>query len=141
MPRRAVSMLLLYLLFLFYACATLAWTPIFSEGVATLTQLVVPALVYLLAWRVGLHADLMDRLRRTCLLGIGIAALLAIAVHGGLYGPFGLQLSPRPMAISLVVLFVCATIHSRSWRFTVLVGGVSLVIAMATGSRMSSLVL
>jgi hypothetical protein len=141
LPRRAVSMLLPYLLFLSYACATLAWTPIFSEGVATLTQVVVPALAYLLAWRVRLHADLLDRLRKTCLCGIGIAALLAIAVQGGLYGPFGLQLSPRPMAISLVVLFVCATIHSTSWRFTVLVGGISLAIAMATGSRMSSLVL
>lgn len=141
LPRRAIGMLLPYLLFLSYACATLAWTPIFSEGIATLTQLVVPALAYLLAWRVRLNADLMDRLRKTCLRGIGIAALLAIAVQGGLYGPLGLQLSPRPMAISLVILFVCATIHSTSWRFTVLVGSISLAIAMATGSRMSSLVL
>jgi hypothetical protein len=141
LPRRAVSMLLPYLLFLLYACATLTWTPIFGEGVATLTQVVVPALAYLLAWRVRLNADLMERLRKTCLRGIGIAAVLAVAVQGGLYGPFGLELSPRPMAISLVVLFVCATIHSRSWRFTVLTGGVSLAIAMATGSRMSSLVL
>jgi hypothetical protein len=45
------------------------------------------------------------------------------------------------MAISLVVLFVCATIHSTSWRFTVLVGTIALAIAIVTGARMSSLVL
>jgi hypothetical protein len=58
-----------------------------------------------------------------------------------LYGPFGLLLSPRPMAISLVVLFIVATLHSTSWRFTIVVGAITLAIAIATGSRMSSLVL
>jgi O-antigen ligase len=142
LPRRAVGMLLPYLLFLGYACASLTWTLSFNEGVATLTQFVVPALVYLLAWRVRLGADLLRRLRKASLRGLGIAVLLAaVTVQGGLYGPLGVRLSPRPMAISLVVLFVAATLHSTSWRFTVLVGGIALAIAIATGSRMSSLVL
>jgi hypothetical protein len=140
-PRRAVGMLLPYLLFVGYAGATLAWTLNASEGVATLMQLVVPAMVYLLAWRVRLRAGLLTRLRTASLCGLGVAVLLTVAVKGGLQLPLGVELSSRPMAISLVVLFVAATLHSTSWRFTVLVGGIALAIAMATGSRMSSLVL
>jgi O-Antigen ligase len=140
-PKPAVRLLLPYLLYLAWACVTLAWAPSFGEGLATLAQFAVPALVYLLAWRVPLGPDLLVRLRKVCLGALAIAALLAIAAQGGPYGTLGLQLSPRPMAISLVVLFVAATLHSTSWRFTLLVGGVSLAIAMATGSRMSSLVL
>jgi hypothetical protein len=141
LPLRAVSMLLAYVLFLLYTCVTLAWTPTLGDGVASLTQLALPALAYLLAWCVRLDASLQGRLRNACLRGLGIAALLAVAVQGGLYGPFGLLLSPRPMAISLVVLFIVATLHSTSWRFTIVVGAITLAIAIATGSRMSSLVL
>jgi hypothetical protein len=139
LPQAAVRHALPYLLFLAYACTTLAWAPSFGEGFATLLQFTVPALVYLLAWRVPFDAGLFDRLQKICLWALGVAAALAVAVLSGVGGP--LELSPRPMAISLVVLFVAATIHSTSWRFTVLVGGISLAIAMATGSRMSSLVL
>lgn len=139
LPQRAIRLALPYLLFLAYACTTLAWAPSFGEGFATLLQLTVPALIYLLAWCVPLDAGLLDRLRKVCLRAVGVAAVLAVAVLAGVSGP--LELSPRPMAISLVVLFVAATIRSTSWRFTVLVGGISLTIAMATGSRMSSLVL
>jgi O-antigen ligase len=139
LPQPAVRHALPYLLFLAYACTTLAWAPSFGEGFATLLQFIVPALIYLLAWRVPLDAGLYQRLQKVCLWALGIAAALAVAALGGLGGP--LKLSPRPMAISLVVLFVAATIYSRSWRFTVLVGGISVAIAMATGSRMSSLVL
>jgi hypothetical protein len=139
LPQRAIRLALPYLLFLAYACTTLAWAPSFGEGVATLLQFTVPALIYLLAWRVPPGVHLYDRLRRVCLWALGVAAVLAVAALTGVSGP--LELSPRPMAISLVVLFVAATIHSTSWRLTVLVGGISLAVAMATGSRMSSLVL
>jgi uncharacterized membrane protein YfbV (UPF0208 family) len=139
-PRRAMPFLLPYLLFLAYACATLAWTQDVGEGVATLTQFIVPALAYLLAWRVSVRfePDILPRLRRTCLSGLAIAAVLAVGlqVEGG-----PLLLSPRPMAISLVVIFVVATIQSTSWRYTLMVGVVALSIAIATGSRMSTLVL
>jgi hypothetical protein len=141
LPRRAVGLLLPYLLFLGYACTTLAWTLNANEGVATLMQFAVPAMVYLLAWRVRPHAGLLPRLRQASLCGLGLAVLLTVAVKAGLQLPLGMELSSRPMAISLVVLFVAATLHSTSWRFTVLVGGIALAIAMATGSRMSSLVL
>jgi hypothetical protein len=141
LPRRAVGTLLPYLLFLAYACATLAWSLNANEGVATLMQFVVPAMAYLLAWRVPLQAGLLSKLRRASLCGLGVAVLLTVADNGGVPLPAGMDLSARPMAISLVVLFVAATLRSTSWRFTVLVGGVALAIAMATGSRMSSLVL
>lgn len=141
LPRRAVGTLLPYLLFLAYACATLAWSLNANEGVSTLMQFVVPAMVYLLAWRLGPHAGLLTRLRTASLWGLGVAALLTVAVTGGLQLPLGMDLSSRPMTISLAVLFVTATLRSTSWRFTVLVGGIALAIAMVTGSRMSSLVL
>ena len=141
LPRRAVRLLLPYLLFVGYACATLAWSLNASEGVATLMQFIVPAMVYLLAWRLGLHAGLYTRLRTASLWGLVVAVLLTVAFMGGLQLPLGMELSSRPMGISLVVLFVTATLHSTSWRFTVLVGGIALAISMATGSRMASLVL
>jgi hypothetical protein len=141
LPQRALGLLLPYLLFLVYACATIAWTPSFGEGVATLAQFTVPALIYLLAWCVPYDPSFLARLRKVCLWALGVAALLAIAVRSGLPSSLGLELSPRPMAISLVVLFIVTTLHSRSWRFTLLMGGGSLAIAIATGSRMSSLVL
>jgi hypothetical protein len=141
LPKRAVGTLLPYLLFLGYAALTLAWTLDFNEGVAYLTQFLVPALVYLLAWRVRADDAFQAMLRRTCLRVLAIAVLLVIVVEGGLSGPLDLQLSERPMSISLVVLFVGATLSSRSWGFTVLVGGTAVAIAIATGSRMASLVL
>jgi hypothetical protein len=141
LPRRAVGTLLPYLLFLGYAALTLAWTLNFSDGVAYLTQFLVPALVYLLAWRVRVDAAFQAMLRRTCLGALAVAVLLVVVVEGGLNGPSDLRLSARPMSISLVVLFVGATLSSRSWGFTVLVGGTAVALAIATGSRMASLVL
>jgi O-Antigen ligase len=141
LPKRAVGTLLPYLLFLCYAALTLAWTLSFYEGVAFLMQFLVPALVYLLAWRVQVDAALEAMVRRTCLQVLAIAVLLVIVVQSGLGGPLGLRLSDRPMSISLVVLFVGATLYSRSWGFTVLVGGIAIAAAVVTGSRMASLVL
>jgi O-antigen ligase len=141
LPRRAVGTLLPYLLFLGYAALSLAWALNFNEGVATLTQFLVPALVYLLAWRVRADAEFQAMLRRTCLRALAIAVLLVVVVQAGLNGPLDLFLSYRPMAISLVVLFVGATLSSRTWGFTVLVGGTAIAVAIATGSRMASLVL
>jgi len=141
LPQRAIGVLLPYLLFLAYACATVAWAFNFGEALATLAQFTVPALVYLLAWRVPLDPALLARLRQASLGTLGVAALLAIVVRTGLHTAVGLELSPRPMAIGLVGVFVAATLRSRSWRFTLLVGGACLAIAILTGSRMSSLVL
>lgn len=141
LPRRAIGVLLPYLLFLAYACATVAWAFNFGEALGTLAQFTVPALVYLLAWRVSLDPALLARLRQASLGTLGIAALLAIVVRTGLHTSVGLELSPRPMAIGLVGVFVAATLRSTSWRFTLVVGGICLAVAISTGSRMSSLVL
>jgi O-Antigen ligase len=141
LPKRAVGTLLPYLLFLCYAALTLAWTLSFYEGIAFLMQFLVPALVYLLAWRVRVDAALEAMVRRTCLQVLAIAVLLVIVLESGLGGPLNLRLSARPMSISLVLLFVGATLYSRSWGFTVLVGGAAVAVTIVTGSRMASLVL
>jgi hypothetical protein len=109
--------------------------------VLTLPQLTVPLLAYVLAWRAADRAEqVLDRLARICLLGLGLVTVLLVAetVLGGLPG---LELSVRPVAISLAVMFVVATINARSWRRTMAIGVSVVLIAGLTGSRMSSAVL
>lgn len=139
--RRALRLLTPYLLFLAYATASLAWTPTFAEGLATVVQLAMPGLVYLVAWRLPAHLDPLPEFRLLAQWGL-VAAAVTVVVVVGLGGPFGLQMStPRPMAISLVVLFVCASATSTSWRTTLAYGLAAIAIAMATGSRASAAVL
>jgi len=112
LPGRAIRHLLPYLMFLFYAAVTLAWVELLGRGVATLAQLTVPAVGYLVAWRVPATVGLRRKLRTAALWGLGIAALLAV-VH--LMGqPLPLDPSIRGMSIGLIVLFVVATMDSRS---------------------------
>jgi O-antigen ligase len=140
---RSVRSILPYLLFLLYASATLAWAPSLGKGVATLIQLLVPALTFLLAWRVPHSVELRGRWRPVCWLGLGIAAVLtAVAVsQGGVGKPAGAVLSTRSMSIALTVLFVVATIDARSWRYTVLVWVGAMTVSLAVGSRLASAVL
>lgn len=138
--RRALRSVMPYLAFLVYATASLAWTTTFGEGLATTVQLAVPLLVYLVAWRLAPDEDPLPSLRARSRWGLVVAAVVLIVVVG-MGGPFGLEMStPRPMAISLVVLFVCATIGSS--RETALwLGAAAIGIAVATGSRASAAVL
>jgi O-antigen ligase len=109
--------------------------------VLTLLQLTVPLLAYVLAWRAADRAELVvNRLAQICLLCLGLVTVLLVAVSvlGGLPG---LELSVRPVAISLAIMFVVATINTRSWRHTMLIGVTIVLIAGLTGSRMSSAVL
>jgi O-antigen ligase len=139
--RRAVRSCLPYLLFLVYATVTLGWATSLTEGGLNLAQYVVPALAYLLAWRLPPSVALRERLRVISLRGLGVAAVLAVAFIAGLEALYGLEINPRPMAISLVVIFVVATVGSTSWRYTLPIGALALAIALGTGSRMSSAVL
>ena len=138
---RAVRLLLPYLAFLLYAAVSLAWVQDFHEGVATLVQFTVPVLAYLLAWRVPDSSMIRDRLRVMSLRGIGLAVVVTVVFFSGLDLRLGLDLSPRPMSISLAVLFVVATLESRSWRYTTAVAVVALLIAAGVGSRLSSAVI
>jgi O-antigen ligase len=138
--RRAVRYLTPYLLFLVYAMVTLLWAPMFGSGVKVLLQLAVPAVAYLIAWRVPNDVALQDRLRTISRWGLAVAAVLAA---GGLvlgnrviFGPVS-----RPASLSLVVLFVTATLDSRSWRVTLLVAALALLLTVAAGARAASVVL
>jgi hypothetical protein len=139
--RRAVRSCLPYLLFHVYATVTLGWAISFDEGTLNLLQYVVPALAYLLAWRLPPSVKLLERLRTISLRSLGVAALLSAVFIAGLETLAGLTINARPMAISLVVLFVVATVGSTSWRYTLAIGALALGMALGTGSRMSSAVL
>jgi hypothetical protein len=82
----------------------------------------------------------LNRPAQICLLCLGLAAvlLLAVSVLGGLPG---LELSVRPVAMSLAIVFVVATVNAPSWRRTMLIDVTVVLIAGLTGSRMSSAVL
>jgi O-antigen ligase len=132
--RRAARYLAPYVLFLVYACATLAWTGSLQKGLATLAQFVVPALAYLLAWRA--RGFEIWKLSTTSLYVLAAAVVLVIA-----FIPAAGAFSQRPATISCVVLFAIATINSKSWRFTILIAAIGLAVALSTGSRMSSVVM
>jgi hypothetical protein len=141
----AVRLLLPYLLFLLFACASLAWVDYFGDSASSgrqfLVQLVVPVLAYLVAWRVRDAAQLWSRLQRTSLIALALAAVAVALTFGDLQGPFGIQLAPRALSMSLVVLFLVATASSTSWRYTCLIGGLVIAMTLATGSRMATAVL
>jgi O-antigen ligase len=138
---RAVRLLLPYLLFLVYAAVSLAWTDSFDEGVASLVQLIVPVLAYLVAWRIPDSAAVEERLRSMALRGLGLAVLVTMLFLAGLHLRLGVPLSLRPMSISLAVLYVVATLNSPSWRRTTALGMVAVGTAASVGSRLSSAVL
>jgi hypothetical protein len=141
LPVRAVRRLSPYLAFLGLCVVSLAWVEDPQKGVLTFLQLSVPVLAYVLAWRAADRAEqVLGRLGQICLLGLGLVTvlLLAVRVLGGLPG---LEVSVRPIAISLAVMFVVGTINATSWRRTMLIGVGVVLIAGLTGSRMSSAVL
>jgi O-antigen ligase len=141
LPVRAVRRLSPYLAFLGLCLLSLAWVEDPYKGILTLLQLTVPVLAYVLAWRTADRVEeVLDRLAQICLLGLALVTvlLLGVRVLGGLPG---LDLSVRPVAISLAVMFVLATINAPSWRRTMLIGVAVVAIAGLTGSRMSSAVL
>jgi O-antigen ligase len=140
LKRSAMRCLLPYTLFLVYASLTMGWTSNLQKGLATLAQFVVPAAAYLVAWRVPARFDMQAILSKVSLLVLVLAIVLVAAFTPVLGSPFGYRLGERPASMSAVVLFVVATLASRSWRYTLLIGAVTLTLAMSTGSRMSSAV-
>jgi len=141
LPVQAVRRLSPYLGFLGLCLVSLAWVEDPQKGLLTLFQFAVPLMAYVLAWRAADRAEqVLDRLAQICLLALGLVTvlLLAVRVLGGLPG---LELSVRPVAISLAVMFVMTTVTAPSWRRTMLIGVTVVLIAGLTGSRMSSAVL
>ena len=127
-----------YLAFLALACLSLAWTPDLFRGVATLLQLFVPLPVYLLAARVRDPATFLKQASRICTAAIGLAGLLTVATLANAL-PAALPLSPRPMAIGLIVLFVIASLGAGRQR-TAILGAATLLIGVTTGARTASAV-
>jgi O-antigen ligase len=134
---RAARYLAPYALFVIYASATLAWTWVLGKGLTTLAQYMVPALAYLAAWRVSGSSDLPTAISTTSLYVLGAAVVLVAVFTPASDSAF----SQRPATMSVVVLFVVATLNSRSWAYTLLIAAVALGIALGTGSRMSAAVL
>jgi O-antigen ligase len=134
---RAARYLAPYVLFVLYASITLAWTWSSSKGFATLAQFIVPSLAYLAAWQVSGRFHISRTISTTSLYVLGAAAILVAAFTPTANSAF----SQRPATMSVVVLFVVATLKSRSWLFTLFIAAIGLAITLSTGSRMSSAVL
>jgi O-antigen ligase len=140
LARQAAAYLWPLLAFLLLATATLAWALDVPKGVATLAQLTVPAFVYLLAWRLDSRYDLPRIVQRLVFAQLALAGVLAVVdIFWG--GAGGVAISTRPMSISLVVLFVMATIPATTWRMPLAVGAFTVGVATFTGSRMSAAVM
>ena len=137
----AARYLLPYLLFLGYSIATLAWVDDFGEGVATLVQMSVVAVAYILGWQVRDRERLLVRLHVVGIVGIGLTALVAIATLGGRTQVGDIGMLVRPAAIGLVVFVVLVGARESSWTVFGLAGAAALAVAIGTGSRASGALL
>jgi O-antigen ligase len=136
---RAVRYLLPYVAFIGYCVLSLAWTPDLSKGVLTLLQVTVPALAYLVAWRLaGRAEEFMARIAQACMLALGLVVVLWLF---GVAGVEPLSLAVRPAAISLAVIFVGISLGTHSRHLTVLAGLTAILVAGLTGSRSATAVL
>ena len=135
---RAVRTALLYLLYAAYALFTLLWAPDLFHGSETYLQVVLFALVYLLAWRIRDIPGFLRMLPPAALYGIAVALLIALVTLGGrrLVGP--LEMSLRPTAMGLVILFILVGTRVRSWRALTVIGAITFAIILFTGSRMAA---
>ena len=135
---RAVRTMLPYLLYAMYALVTLAWAPDLFQAALTYMQIVLFALVYLLAWRIRDIPRFLRALPPAALYGVGAALAITLVTVGGrqLIGPF--EMSVRPTAMGLVILFILVGIRVRSWRVLTVIGAITFAIILFTGSRMAA---
>jgi O-antigen ligase len=138
--RRTARYLMPYSLFLLYAITTLPRVPNFRQALQWLIQLALPALAYVLAWRAPQDGAIRKKLSVASRWGLGIAAIL---YAGGFVfpGTFGFGPISRPASLSLVALFVVATLDSNSWRLTLFIGAVALTLTIAAGGRAATALL
>lgn len=127
-----------YLVFVFFAALSIGVAPLPQVAVASTVQMTAPLPAFLLASRIQDIDRFLDRAATAAQGAIGLAALLTVATTAGALP--GTALSARPMAISLVVLFVIASLRLSPAR-AYLLGGVALTLSVATGGRTSSAVL
>lgn len=127
-----------YLVFVFFAALSIGVAPLPQVAIASTVQMSAPLAAFLLASQVQDIDRLLDRASRAAQAGIGFAVLLTVATSVGALP--GTMLSARPMAISLVVLFVIASLRLTPARAGLL-GGIALALSVGTGGRTSSAVL
>ena len=127
-----------YLVFVFLGLLSLAVAPRLQLAVASLVQIAAPLPAFLLATRVRDVDAFLRRASRVCQGGIVLAVSLTVMTMAGLVPRE--VLSTRPMAISLVVLFVVASLRLSPAR-SALLGALVLAVSVGAGGRTSSAVL
>lgn len=127
-----------YLAFVFFAVLSIGVAPEPRVAVASAVQMTAPLAAFLLASRVQDVDRFLDRAATAAQAGIGLAVLLTVATTAGALP--GAVLSARPMAISLVVLVVIASLRLSPARAGLL-GATALALSVTTGGRTSSAVL
>lgn len=138
-PAAVVRRLWPYLGFLAVGALSLAWAPVLSEAVLGLLQYLTLVPVFLIASRLSDPTRALAVAGRVCTAGIALAAALVVADRAGLM-PAAVPLSPRPMAVALVPLFVVATLRATRTRTAVLSVAV-LAPTVLAGSRTAAVVL
>lgn len=134
--RAAGRFILPYVIFIEIALVSLLWTPTIAQGVQTALQFAVPAVAYLLAWRLPL--DVRDICKKGCRLALGLALVLLAGVIVGVVP--GSLISVRPMAITLVLLFILLSGATDNRREILLVGLTVSILEVTTGSRTAAIV-
>lgn len=139
LSRRAVRLLAPYLAFLLLSLVSVGFSLSPIEGVQQTVQLAVPALVYLMAWR--LPGDAVTRALAPAariLLGVAVA-LVVMELTVGQIGP--ISASTRPLAVALGMLVVLATLDAVRLRGVVIPGAVAVACAIMSGSRTASAII
>lgn len=134
-----LSRLAPYLVFAAIGVLSLAWAPSLRLGLPALVQLLVPVVAFVVAAQLSAGHRLVRRADAVATAAIVLAFLLTVgSVVGAL--PGALVLSPRPMAIALVGLFVIATTEAGRTRTAVL-GTLAVLASGSTGGRTATAVL
>jgi hypothetical protein len=136
LPARALSIIALYGVFLLIALVSLAWAADLTVGGRMLAQLTAPAIVFLLSWCLPDRERFLRAAALFASIGVLVgSALLLLSLHAPI------PVAPRPLAISLIPLFVLATYATTSRVVVLLLAALALTAGVSTGARTASAVL
>ncbi len=144
LPESAARTLALFLAFMTFGLASLAWTLEFGKGLQVLAQFAAVGVAYVAGWRAA-AADAMFVKHLSRLATWLIPTSLIVFVNAAFDGAsrFGWVRggnTARPMVMMLALLFLLSTL-GRSRRYTLTVFSIVALITIASGGRMGTAVL
>ena len=142
-PFEAVRSSALFLMFLTYAVASLVWSIDFGKGLQVLAQFGAVMVAYVAGWRMmAAGSEFILWLRRLSVWLLPASLIVFVNASADGVSRFGWVRggnTARPMVMMLALLFVLSTI-GRSRRYTLVVFGFALLVAVGSGGRMGTAV-